>query len=216
MAVFPSAAAAIDCAVSMNQLIEVRNRTADDRFDIRVGVSVGDATYDEGDYFGPAVIEAARLCARAQPGQVLLTDVTRVMVGSRGGHRFASVGELALKGLPEPVPAHELSWEPLPPTARPSPDIERDGELPPLPLGPERPMPAVVENTFAGLSTELHGPVFSERFVGRESELVALDAESGVVLIAGEAGVGKSGWSARSSAGRLPREGSCWSASASS
>ena len=50
----------------------------------------------------------------------------------------------------------------------------------------------MVQETFAGLADQIQGPVSSERFVGRASELTALDAESGVVLIAGDAGVGKS------------------------
>ena len=51
---------------------------------VRIGVSVGDATQEEGDYFGPPVVEAARLCAQANGGQVLVSYLTRMMVGRRG------------------------------------------------------------------------------------------------------------------------------------
>ena len=33
---------------------------------IRVGISLGDADVDEGGYFGVPVVEAARLCAKAE------------------------------------------------------------------------------------------------------------------------------------------------------
>src|SRR5690349_7879703 len=55
MAVFRSAAAAIDCAVTMNQRIEMRNRAAEDRFEIRVGVAMGDASREDDDYYGAPV-----------------------------------------------------------------------------------------------------------------------------------------------------------------
>ena len=49
---------------------------------IRVGLSAGDVTWDDGDCFGTPVIEAARLCAVADGGQILAADVVRVL-GSR-------------------------------------------------------------------------------------------------------------------------------------
>jgi class 3 adenylate cyclase/tetratricopeptide (TPR) repeat protein len=191
MAVFPSAAAAIDSAVSMNQRIEMRNRSAADHFVIRVGISMGDASYENGDYYGTPVIEAARLCARARGGQILLSEVTRIMAGSRGAHEFSSLGALALKGLPAPVLTHELSWTPLESTEPDSMQPPRD-DLPPLPPTTHLRTPLAVPQPFLRLEDEIQGPVSSERFVGRESELAALRADSGVVLIAGDAGVGKS------------------------
>jgi len=55
--------------------------------------------------------------ARREAGRRLVRGMAR----SRGGHTFASVGELTLKGLPEPLAACEVKWEalvvgmPLPP-----------------------------------------------------------------------------------------------------
>src|SRR5271168_4483375 len=43
MVVFASAAQSLACAVQMQQAVEARNRGADERFGLRVGVSVGDA-----------------------------------------------------------------------------------------------------------------------------------------------------------------------------
>src|SRR5438067_1079062 len=42
------------------------------------------------------------------------TDVARALARSRGGHTFTPVGELTLKGFPEPVPACAVAWAPLP------------------------------------------------------------------------------------------------------
>jgi class 3 adenylate cyclase len=41
--------------------------------EMRVGVSVGDATFEDGDYFGTPVVEASRLCGAAVGGQISRT-----------------------------------------------------------------------------------------------------------------------------------------------
>src|SRR4029453_10616736 len=45
------------------------------------------------------VVIAARLCAAAEAGQVLVSDVTRALVAPRRVHRFSPLGGRALKGV---------------------------------------------------------------------------------------------------------------------
>jgi class 3 adenylate cyclase len=78
---------------------------------IRVGLSLGDVTYeDDGDCFGEPVIEAARLCAIAEGDQILATALVKALVG-RQPDGFVDLGRRALKGLPEPVEVVEVRWE---------------------------------------------------------------------------------------------------------
>ena len=71
---------------------------------IGVGVHTGDPVVDdEGRFFGMSVVVAARLCAVAQPGQVLVSDVVRALVAPRGTFEFEPAGDLTLKGVGEPV-----------------------------------------------------------------------------------------------------------------
>jgi class 3 adenylate cyclase/tetratricopeptide (TPR) repeat protein len=116
MVVFDGAAQSLACAAQMQQAVEARNRRAEEKLGVRIGVSLGDATFDDGDYYGDAVVEAARLCDRASGGQVIVTDVVYRLGGSRDGHAFESLGGLELKGIAEPVQAFELRWEPSPVT----------------------------------------------------------------------------------------------------
>ena len=113
MVVFSSAAQSLSCAVRMQQAVEARNRRSGEQLGVRVGVSLGDATVDDGDYFGEPVVEAARLCAFAAGGQVVVNDLVHRLAGSRDGHSFRSLGGLELKGISEPVAAFELVWEPV-------------------------------------------------------------------------------------------------------
>jgi class 3 adenylate cyclase/tetratricopeptide (TPR) repeat protein len=112
MVVFASAAQALTCGVEMQQALQARNHRASEPLGVRIGVSLGDTNVEDGDYFGEPVVEAARLCARAAGGQIIVDDLVHRLAGSRDGHRFKSLGGLQLKGISEPVQAFELQWEP--------------------------------------------------------------------------------------------------------
>jgi class 3 adenylate cyclase len=113
MVVFGSASAALTCGVAMQQGVERDNREHEYLVGLRVGLSGGEVTREEDDYFGDPVVEAARLCAACRGGQVLAADVVRAMAGRRSRHEARSVGELELKGLPYAVETVEVQWEPL-------------------------------------------------------------------------------------------------------
>ena len=174
MVVFPVASAALVCAVAMQQAVYRDNAKAERSLGLRVALSAGEATKEDGDYFGEPVVEAARLCARAEGGQILIADVVRANAGRRSPHAFTSLGELELKGLPEPIETLAVGWEPLT-----EEEATSSGGVP---------LPARLA----------HRPGVG--VVGREEELASLSASakrvasgegSEVVLIAGEPGQGK-------------------------
>ena len=103
VAAFDSASQAVSCAVAMQQRFERRNRKREEQLLIKVGLSVGDTTATDGDYFGMPVIEAARLCDRAHGGQILAKEIVAHLAGGRHDHAFKAIGGLELKGLPEPL-----------------------------------------------------------------------------------------------------------------
>ncbi len=114
MVVFSSASQALACAVQMQQAVEARNRRAEEKLGERIGVSLGEATVQDDDYFGEPVVQAARLCAHAEGGQILVNALVRQVAGAHEGHSFQSLGDLELKGISEPLQAFELQWEPSP------------------------------------------------------------------------------------------------------
>jgi class 3 adenylate cyclase len=57
---FKAASAAVACAKAMHQLIDRRNRGADAELHIRIGIGMGEATIEEGDYFGMPSIGSRR------------------------------------------------------------------------------------------------------------------------------------------------------------
>ena len=113
MVAFASAVGALDCAIAMQRAIDRHNRMADleaDRLAVRVGLHVGEAIREDDDYFGTPVVIAKRLCDSAAGGQILASGLVRGLVGSHGDFRFVAVGPTKLKGLSEPIEAHELRW----------------------------------------------------------------------------------------------------------
>ncbi|HWC33937.1 MAG TPA: AAA family ATPase [Mycobacteriales bacterium] len=114
MAVFESAVDAVGAAVALQQQAErAARRDPIAAVQLRIGVSAGDVSFEGGDVLGAPVVEASRLCASAQPAQVLVADLVRSLSRGRGSFVFESVGELPLRGLPDPVPACRVMWEPL-------------------------------------------------------------------------------------------------------
>ncbi len=169
IATFHSTTNALSAAVAIQQRFDAHSREAatGEEIAVRVGLSAGDIVHRDDDVFGVAVIEAVRLQTAADAHQILCSDLVRALGRGRGGIEFELVGLLDLKGLPEPVAACRVLWEPA-----------RHG-APALPLPPE---------LMVGGSTT---------FVGRVEELeVATDyafaAEQAQVLwLLGEPGIGK-------------------------
>jgi class 3 adenylate cyclase len=169
MVSFTSNADTIGAAVAMQQHVDALGRERRLPLALRVGVSAGEATFEDGDWFGAPVVEASRLCATAAAGQVLVTDVVRVLLGTRSPHPLRPVGDVSLKGLSDPLTACEVEWSALP----------RGGEDLPLPrafaLAPRFPL--------AGREDPLERLVLAWKSVA--------EAVPAAVLLAGEPGVGK-------------------------
>jgi len=113
MAVFDGAMPALAFAVAAQQAMQRRTMNPDvEPIQIRVALCAGECDVVDGDYFGPTVVQAARLCAAAEPDQILVSDMVRMLAGSRGGFEFSSPESRELKGITEPVAVSVLQWPP--------------------------------------------------------------------------------------------------------
>ncbi len=109
MVAFNAAADAVRCAITMQQAS--RRPVAGEHLAIRVGINIGDALRDEGDYFGTPVVVARRLCDRADAGQILCSGAVSHVLAGRNAFSFNDLGPLALKGISDPVAACEAVYE---------------------------------------------------------------------------------------------------------
>ena len=170
MVVFDGVTAALACAVDMQRRIEFRNRQAPHELLIRVGVSHGEADIDDGDYFGVPVVEAARLCGHADGGEIFVSEIVRMVAGTRGDFDFEPLGVLPLKGLDLPNAACRVRWTPI--------DTGREHVVP----LPSR-VTIALSDSFVGRATE--------RAQLNDALKSAVDGDRRLVLLSGEPGIGK-------------------------
>src|SRR5690348_11991918 len=173
MVAFNSASAAVRCAVAMQQLLEKRYRRADQKLQVRIGLGAGESTVKDGNYFGMPSIEAARLCAQAEPAGILASTAVRILATRLDDIGFESVGGIELKGFSEPVEAFVVPWTKL------ADEAAGVGGWP---------LPALLRSapTAAFVGRD------EERGVVESSRSHARTGSRQVVLVSGEPGIGKS------------------------
>jgi len=111
MASFPSASGAIECAVAIQRaLAEQGESNPETPIRVRIGLNAGEPVAEEDDLFGTAVQLTARICGRAEPGQVLCSNVVRELSAGKG-YLFSDQGDVELRGFEDPVRLYELRWE---------------------------------------------------------------------------------------------------------
>lgn len=110
MASFVSVAAAVRCAIQIQRELEKHaQNNSKHALKVRVGAAVGEPVEQNNDLFGSTVQLAARLCAYAQPEQILVSNaIAELCLGK--GLSFEDLGEVTLKGFDSPVRAHAAAW----------------------------------------------------------------------------------------------------------
>lgn len=110
MAVFHSATSAVRCGMNVQQAIcGHRNDNPKVSLQVRIGLAAGEPIEHHNDLFGSTVQLAARLCARAEPEQILVSNaVAELCIGKALPLR--DIGEVSLKGFDRPVRAHSIIY----------------------------------------------------------------------------------------------------------
>jgi class 3 adenylate cyclase len=99
--VFPSASMAVACALDIVRAASDEVVHRDDAIQVGVGVHAGEALDTPEGPVGTAVNIAARLCAMAGPGEVIVSDTVRALTRSVGSAGFVALGRRPIKGLDE-------------------------------------------------------------------------------------------------------------------
>jgi class 3 adenylate cyclase/pimeloyl-ACP methyl ester carboxylesterase len=111
MSSFTSASMAVECAIAIQRALETHGEAhPDEAIRVRIGLNAGEPVAEGDDLFGTAVQLASRISARAEPRQVLVSDVVRQLVAGKG-FLFADRGETELRGFEDPVRIFEVRWQ---------------------------------------------------------------------------------------------------------
>jgi class 3 adenylate cyclase len=74
---------------------------------LRIGISAGEPIEEYGDLFGSAVQLAARICAHAEPGRILVAQVVRDQYPGKA-QSFCGLGEITPKGFGQAIHVYEV------------------------------------------------------------------------------------------------------------
>jgi class 3 adenylate cyclase len=110
MASFTSASRALECSIAIQRALAQHNESNPDApIRVRIGLNAGEPVAEEEDLFGTAVQLAARICAHAEPEEILAPIVVKELAAGKG-FLLSDRGDVALRGFEDPVRLFEVRW----------------------------------------------------------------------------------------------------------
>jgi len=110
MGSFVSVPDAVECAIAIQKAFAGYNKENPEApLYLRIGLGAGEPIEEHGDLFGKSVQLAARLCAHAEPGRIL---VDQVVLDQWQGKEllFSDLGEVTPKGFDHAIRVYEVNW----------------------------------------------------------------------------------------------------------
>ena len=108
MASFIATAAAVDCAITVQQGFARYNRGNAEPIHIRIGLDCGEPVEDSNDLFGSTVQLAARLCSAASRDQILVSENIYRECGCQ--NILQPLKPRRLKGFSQAVQSFQCAW----------------------------------------------------------------------------------------------------------
>ena len=112
--VFTRAQHAVQAAATAQRALAVESWPMRAQVRVRMGIHAGDPEVAGDRYVGLAVSRAARICAAAHGGQVLLSSSARSLLADHDRAALLDLGLHRLKDFPEPESLSQLTIEGLP------------------------------------------------------------------------------------------------------
>ena len=113
LAEFASVVDAVECAVALQRGLAERNASVpeDERFQVRIGVNLGEVIVDGEDRYGEGVNIAARLEELAEPGGIYVSGKVSKEVEKKLAFAFEPLGERHVKNIAEPVQVYRVKLD---------------------------------------------------------------------------------------------------------
>ncbi len=109
--VFPAASGAVEAGLGIVAGAAERS-TRERPIAVGVGVHAGETVATTEGLVGGAVNIAARVCAKAQAGEVLVTDTVRALTRTYLPYTYTSLGNQSLKGIAGGIPLYRVEAVP--------------------------------------------------------------------------------------------------------
>lgn len=190
--VFPSVSDALGAALSAQAALKSELWPEGVEFQVRIALHTGGAELRDGDYFGLALSQTARILAAAHGGQVLISQAALELLADsvRMDVAFKDLGEHRLKDLTRPQRIFQLLHPTLPSDFPPLRTLERNAE---------------------------NVPAAPDSLIGRGKELLAIrellrQSHTRVLTLVGPGGAGKTRLAMQTAAEVAPEfaDGAFW------
>ncbi len=125
---FASVVDAMECAVAIQSAMAERNDglPVEARFDLRIGINLGDVMVEDDDLYGDGVNVAARLEGLAEPGGICISGPVHDQIRNRLKLAYRDLGEKRVKNMTETVHVYGIDLGlPAPAPAAAPPPLER-------------------------------------------------------------------------------------------
>ena len=111
MVAFGDVVAAVACALAVQRAVLQDNQEHPrQELQVRIGLNCGQAIKEEEDFFGSAVVVAARLADLARGGEIFVSATVRGLMGLEPGIRYVRRGRHHLKGLDGTYDIWAVPW----------------------------------------------------------------------------------------------------------
>jgi adenylate cyclase len=116
LAEFSSVVDAVECAVSLQRSLTERNANVPEaqRFQVRIGINLGEVIVEGDDRYGEGVNIAARLEQIADPGGICVSGKVAREVEKKLAFGFEPMGNQQVKNIAEPVQAFRIKLDGAP------------------------------------------------------------------------------------------------------
>jgi adenylate cyclase len=110
---FHSVVDAVQCAVSIQREMNIREDAVDDsrRIRYRIGINLGDVIAENGDLYGDGVNVAARLEQLAEPGGICISGTAYDQMHSTADIGYRALGEVRVKNIEREIRAYKVLIE---------------------------------------------------------------------------------------------------------
>jgi adenylate cyclase len=113
LAEFGSVVDAVECAVALQRGLAERNASVPeaDRFQVRIGINLGEVIVEGEDRYGEGVNIAARLEQLAEPGGIYVSGKVSKEVEKKLAFAFEPLGERRVKNVAEPLQVYRVKLD---------------------------------------------------------------------------------------------------------
>ena len=113
LAEFDSVVNAVECAIALQRGMVERNASVaeDQRFEVRIGINLGEVIVEKYDRYGEGVNVASRLQQLAEPGGICVSEKVSKEVEKKLACKFEPMGAQWVKNIAEPIYCHRVNLQ---------------------------------------------------------------------------------------------------------